>query len=100
MCETICRKAYESMEKQERVITEDTKYIQQHLANERMFLAWIRTAIAITGIGFLIINLHMKSSLHSLPNTTVQGIGMLSVLTGICTIIFFNHQLFPKGKTN
>ena len=26
-------------------------YTQQHLANERTYLAWIRTAIAIIGIG-------------------------------------------------
>ncbi|MGD6932567.1 DUF202 domain-containing protein, partial [Bacillus thuringiensis] len=27
--------------------TVDSKYIQQHLANERTYLAWLRTAIAI-----------------------------------------------------
>lgn len=86
------------MDEKKHSITEDSKYIQQHLANERTFLAWIRTAIAITGIGFLIINLHIKSSLHSLPNTAVQGIGVLSVLTGICTIIFSTISYFQKAK--
>ncbi|WP_430793738.1 DUF202 domain-containing protein [Bacillus cereus] len=27
--------------------TVDSKYIQQHLANERTYLAWLRTAITI-----------------------------------------------------
>ena len=29
-------------------------YVQQHLANERTFLAWIRTSIALIGLGFVI----------------------------------------------
>jgi putative membrane protein len=33
--------------------TIDSNYIQQHLANERTFLAWIRTGITIVGLGFL-----------------------------------------------
>ncbi|MDF2857771.1 MAG: hypothetical protein K0Q87_3622 [Neobacillus sp.] len=37
----------------ENIPTLDSRYIQQHLANERTFLAWIRTAIAIIGVGFL-----------------------------------------------
>jgi putative membrane protein len=26
--------------------------VQQHLANERTYLAWIRTAITVIGLGF------------------------------------------------
>ncbi|MEN1969654.1 DUF202 domain-containing protein [Lentibacillus sp. N15] len=38
--------------------TKWTKYIQQHLANERTFLVWIRTAIAnIIGISSVILGL-------------------------------------------
>lgn len=32
----------------------DTK-LREHLANERTFLAWIRTAIALIGLGFVIV---------------------------------------------
>ncbi|WP_361920472.1 DUF202 domain-containing protein, partial [Streptomyces sp. NPDC046876] len=31
---------------------------QQHLANERTYLAWIRTVISIVGVGFLATSLH------------------------------------------
>jgi putative membrane protein len=86
------------MKEKTQVPTEDSKYIQQHLANERTFLAWIRTAIAITGIGFLIINLHIKSSHHSLSNMAVQMIGTLSVVTGVCTVVFATISYFQKAR--
>lgn len=34
--------------------TGDRQHIQEHLANERTFLSWIRTAVAILGFGFVI----------------------------------------------
>lgn len=40
------------------------KYAQQHLANERTFLAWIRTVIAIVGVGFLTTSLHFTIGVH------------------------------------
>nr|WP_244910497.1 hypothetical protein [Caldibacillus thermoamylovorans] len=33
-------------------------------------------------------NLHIKSSARPLSNAAVQIIGILSVITGICTMIF------------
>jgi putative membrane protein len=86
------------MKEKTQTTTEDSKYIQQHLANERTFLAWIRTAIAITGIGFLMMNLHIRSSTHVLSTAAVQTIGILSVVTGICTIIFSTIGYFQKAK--
>lgn len=40
---------------------DEHKLIQQHLANERTYLAWIRTAIALVGIGFLATTLHINA---------------------------------------
>ncbi|WP_241663292.1 DUF202 domain-containing protein [Peribacillus simplex] len=40
------------------------KYAQQHLANERAFLAWVRTVIAIVGVGFLATSLHFTIGVH------------------------------------
>ena len=61
--------------------TVDSKYIQQHLANERTFLAWIRTAIAVIGVGFLATNLHftMKSVLSPIGDLLANVIGLSSV---------------------
>ncbi|MGM0844908.1 MAG: YidH family protein [Bacillota bacterium] len=69
--------------------TVDSKYIQQHLASERTFLAWIRTAIAIIGVGFLVTNLHftMEAKLSPLGDLLANIIGLSSVALGILTII-------------
>ena len=92
--------------------TVDSKYIQQHLANERTFLAWIRTAIAIIGVGFLVTNLHftMKTSLSLMGDLLANIIGLSSVGIGILTIILamiaytkkinaINNQTFRTPKT-
>lgn len=49
---------------------ESVKYAQQHLANERTYLAWIRTAISITGVGFLTTSLHFTTKLST--NSFIQ----------------------------
>lgn len=81
--------------------TVDSKYIQQHLANERTYLAWIRTAIAIIGVGFLVTNLHfnMKASLSSVGDLLANAIGIVSVGVGIITIIMATVVYFKKITT-
>ncbi|WP_210608010.1 YidH family protein [Priestia flexa] len=80
--------------------TKDSKYIQQHLANERTFLAWIRTAISIIGVGFLVTNLHftMRSTLSPLGNQLATLIGLVSVAVGIVTIILSAAVYVKKIK--
>jgi putative membrane protein len=69
--------------------TEESKYIQQHLANERTYLAWVRTAIAIVGIGFLTTSLHY----NIVDNVSKWGsfitimISISSLVLGFVTII-------------
>jgi putative membrane protein len=61
-----------------------------HLANERTFLAWIRTSIALIGFGFVIVKFSMfvrqMSLMTGTPMVTGQGysgvIGMLMVVFG------------------
>ncbi|HFJ9466969.1 DUF202 domain-containing protein [Bacillus thuringiensis] len=69
--------------------TVDSKYIQQHLANERTYLAWLRTAISVSGLGFLVANLHLavRKELPALNNKIIIGIGIGSVIAGISIII-------------
>ncbi|WP_158990896.1 YidH family protein [Mucilaginibacter sp. L196] len=63
-----------------------------HLANERTFLAWIRTSIAIMGFGFVVVKfslfvrqiaLVLKSNLDILPEKGYSApIGILLVAVG------------------
>ncbi|WP_255289752.1 YidH family protein (plasmid) [Bacillus mycoides] len=80
--------------------TVDSKYIQQHLANERTYLAWLRTAIAIAGLGFLVANLHLavRKELSSLNNKIAIGIGIGSVIAGISIIIIATLQYLIKRQ--
>ena len=66
----------------------ELKYAQQHLANERTFLAWIRTAVAVIGIGFLTTSLHFTVGIHRNPRIDVIAIilGLFSCGFGIAII--------------
>ncbi len=68
-----------------------------HLANERTFLAWIRTSIAVMGFGFVVVKfslfirqialvLRTKASVHQTGDS--QRIGILLVALGTITIVF------------
>ncbi|MFS0765198.1 YidH family protein [Peribacillus phoenicis] len=57
------------------------KYAQQHLANERTFLAWVRTVIAIVGVGFLATSLHFTIGVHRDPR-----IDLISIVLGMCAL--------------
>ncbi|WP_245592291.1 YidH family protein [Ectobacillus panaciterrae] len=80
--------------------TVDSKYIQQHLANERTYLAWIRTAITISGLGFLVANLHfaMRKELTLTYNEIATGIGLGSILVGIAIIVLATINYLNKRK--
>jgi len=68
--------------------TNESKYIQQHLANERTFLAWIRTAIAIIGIGFLTTSLHYNSVQgDAVQDRIAVSISVVSIIIGLIIII-------------
>ncbi|MEO2076218.1 MAG: DUF202 domain-containing protein [Bacillus sp. (in: firmicutes)] len=91
----------DEIKEQEIKQTVDSKYIQQHLANERTYLAWIRTAIAIIGVGFLVTNLHfnMMSSLSPIGDLLANLIGIASVGLGIITILMATIVYLKKVKT-
>jgi len=81
--------------------TIDSQYIQQHLANERTFLAWIRTAITVIGIGFLVTNFHYYRSenVSGAEHQLISAIGMLSILFGISTILVGTRSYLKKVHT-
>lgn len=77
----------------------DSKYIQQHLANERTFLAWLRTSLTIIGIGFLAANLIYNSSNFDKSASWLASLaGFGSVILGICIMIMATIDYFVKQK--
>lgn len=79
---------------------DESVYIQQHLANERTMLAWIRTAIAFIGIGFLVTNLHFSSTMQeSFSDELITIIGLFSVLVGVLTIVLAMFSYFRNLKS-
>ena len=72
-----------------------------HLANERTFLAWIRTSIALMGFGFVIVKFALfirqisialgdKVTLTSKGYSAVVGVTMVAVGAIMATFAFFD----------
>ena len=61
--------------------------IRDHLANERTFLAWVRTSISLLGFGVLIAKLRfIVPSPHAGTRSTALGLAFAGV--GLLTLLF------------
>lgn len=78
----------------------ESKYIQQHLANERTYLAWVRTAIATVGLGFVAAKLHLFYPMiaNRQADLYAQLIGLSSIILGLVIIIFTTIDYLRKRK--
>ena len=57
----------------------DDKKATEHLANERTFLAWVRTSIAIMSLGFVVAKFGLwlrELSAHLSPQTPIHSTGL------------------------
>lgn len=76
------------------------KYAQQHLANERTYLAWVRTAISIIGVGFLATSLHFSIGTDRTHFIDLIAIilGIVACLLGIFILLFSTVSYLRKQK--
>lgn len=81
-------------------------FARDHLANERTFLAWIRTAIALMGFGFVVVKFAVFLRQISagfggnpivLPKTYSAEIGLAMIIFGGITAVL-GYISFEKTK--
>lgn len=72
----------------------NTSRIRDHLANERTYLAWMRTAIALMGFGVLIARFRLLQP----PNLPTSGngwkLGLMFSLVGLMTVLLSTKHYF------
>ncbi|UJF35682.1 YidH family protein [Paenibacillus hexagrammi] len=77
----------------------ESTFMQQHLANERTFLAWVRTGIATVGLGFLASGIIFQSDQYAYYIHKIASIvGICSVSLGVIVIILATLDYFSKRK--
>ena len=60
--------------------------VRDHLANERTYLAWMRTAIALMGFGVVIVRLRYLLPHELQGHTHGWQLGLLFALVGLFTV--------------
>jgi putative membrane protein len=73
----------------------DSARVRDHLANERTFLAWTRTGIAMMGFGFLVAKLRFELAPRA-PGSPIgrATLGVLFAVAGIITIALATWHYF------
>ncbi|NGZ73917.1 YidH family protein [Saccharibacillus alkalitolerans] len=72
----------------------ENKYVQQHLANERTYLAWVRTCIAVAGLGFLAAGLTFNSTYGEKAHlfAVAAGVGALLFALSLLVSATFDYK--------
>jgi putative membrane protein len=79
--------------------TASSKYIQQHLANERTYLAFVRTCITIVGLGFLSAGVIYRSYLNVKWEYQIAAfVGIGAVLLASFLLVFATMNYLRKQK--
>ena len=83
---------------------------REHLANERTFLAWIRTSIALMGFGFVIVKfslflkqLSLLLETRGLPSkgySSIVGVVMVAIGVIIAILAFLQYKKNEKQLKN
>lgn len=67
----------------------DAQLSREHLANERTFLAWTRTGIALMGFGVLIARLRIEATPQALSSRLIHAadLGLLFAGSGVVVVL-------------
>ncbi|MBD2195470.1 MULTISPECIES: YidH family protein [Calothrix] len=84
-------------------IVEKKKYrsdrVRDHLANERTYLAWMRSGIALMGFGVLIVRLRIiRPPLAPQPPGSGWKLGLAFALVGVLTVLLSTQHYFAVRR--
>jgi putative membrane protein len=72
--------------------------VRDHLANERTYLAWMRTAISLMGFGVVIVRLRLLNR----PITNTPGnswkLGLIFSFVGLATVVLSTYHYFAVRR--
>lgn len=69
--------------------------IRDHLANERTYLSWMRSAIALMGFGVLIVRLRiLRPPLAPQPPGNGWKLGLAFAIVGLLTVLLSTQHYF------
>ncbi len=72
--------------------------VRDHLANERTYLAWMRTAIALLGFGVVIVRLRVfQTAMTSTPGNGWK-LGLVFSLMGLVTVLLSTGHYFSVRR--
>ncbi len=85
--------------KREQERSHNPSRVRDHLANERTYLAWIRTSLGLMGIGILLARL--RYLIPSLSPGTGHSwfLGLATSFLGMMTIVVCTHNYFSDQKS-
>ncbi|MES1024469.1 DUF202 domain-containing protein [Gloeocapsa sp. BRSZ] len=73
---------------------QNTSRVRDHLANERTYLAWMRTAIALMGFGVVIVRLrYFHPPLQHTPGNGWK-LGLIFSVVGLLTVLLSTQHYF------
>jgi putative membrane protein len=90
--------------------TEKPKNISDHLANERTFLAWIRTSVGVMALGFVVVKFSLfvkqlsvilgkEDEMHEKGYSAIMGILLVAVGTFTTITAFMRYKKTEKQIT-
>lgn len=72
--------------------------VRDHLANERTYLAWIRTAVALMGFGVVIVRLRYFLPAGAVGTGHGWELGLVFTLVGLLTVFLSTWHYFTVRK--
>jgi putative membrane protein len=81
--------------------TRSTSYVRDQLANERTFLAWLRTAVAMMGFGVVIVKLRylVPQAPHAQGPLNALHLGLLFAVVGFAMVPFALWHFFATRRS-